>query len=167
MRSLCESDYPSGRPWDTGVMKRPGGRRARDPKVERISQVRLFSACGKRDLARIASLAEEVEAPAGRVLIRQGDRGREAFVISEGRAKVTIRGKKSARLGPGDCFGEMALLHSAPRSATVTAETDMRLLVLGSRQFSTLIEDVPIIGRRILATLAERLREAERVQPYH
>ena len=82
------------------------------------------------------SVAEEIEVPAGRVLIRQGDRGKEAFVIHEGRAKAAIRGKGSAKLQPGDCFGEMALLHSAPRSATVTAETDMRLLVIGSRNSS-------------------------------
>ena len=148
-------------------MRQPGRLRARDPKVERLSQVQLFSACSKRDLSRIARLAEEIEVPAGRVLIRQGELGSEAFVISEGRAKATIRGKGSAKLGPGECFGEMALLHSAPRSATVTAESDMRLLVLGSRQFSALIEEVPAVGRRVLAALAERLREAERVQPHH
>jgi CRP/FNR family transcriptional regulator, cyclic AMP receptor protein len=141
--------------------------RRRDPKLERLSQVQLFSGCSKRDLSRIAGVAEEIEVPAGRVLIRQGSLGREAFVIYEGRAKATIRGKGSAKLGPGECFGEMALLHSAPRSATVTAETDMRLLVLGSREFSTLIEDVPAVGRRVLAALAERVREAERAQPYH
>jgi CRP/FNR family transcriptional regulator, cyclic AMP receptor protein len=147
-------------------MRRPGRRRA-DPKVTRLSQVQLFAACSKRDLSRIAVLTEEIEVPAGRVLTRQGDPGREAFVISEGQAKATIRGKGSVKLGPGECFGEMALLHSAPRSATVTAESDMRLLVLGSREFSTLIEDVPVIGRRVLAAVAERLREAERVQPHH
>jgi CRP/FNR family cyclic AMP-dependent transcriptional regulator len=147
-------------------MKRRSRRRG-DPKLERLSQVQLFSTCSKRDLSHIAALAEEVEVPAGRVLIRQGDPGREAFVISEGRAKATIRGKGSAMMGPGECFGEMALLHSAPRSATVTAETDMRLFVLGSREFSTLLEDSPIIARRVLAALAERLRDAERLQPHH
>jgi CRP/FNR family cyclic AMP-dependent transcriptional regulator len=147
--------------------RRKRGRRRSDPKVERLSAVQLFSACNKRELSRIAALTEEVEVPAGRVLIRQGDPGREAFVISDGRARAAIRGKGSAELGPGECFGEMALLHSAPRSATVTAETDMELLVLGAREFSTLIEDVPIIGRRVLAAVAERLREAERMQPHH
>jgi CRP-like cAMP-binding protein len=147
-------------------MRRPARRRA-DPKITRLSQVSLFSACSKRDLSRIAALAEEIEVPAGRVLIRQGDPGREAFVIAEGRAKATIRGKGSARLGPGECFGEMALLHSAPRSATVTAETEMRLFVLGARQFSTLIDEVPTIRQRVLFALAERLRAAERAQPHH
>ena len=148
-------------------MRRPAARRAPDPKVERLSQVQLFSACSKRDLARIAALAEEVEVPAGRVLMRQGDLGREAFVIADGTAKVTIRGKRSTKLGPGKCFGEMALLHSAPRSATVTAETEMRLFVLGSREFSALIERVPVVGQRVMAALAERVREAERSQPHH
>ena len=148
-------------------MKRPARRRAPDPKVERLSQVQLFSACSKRDLSRIAALAEEVEVPAGRVLMRQGDLGREAFVIADGMAKVTIRGKRSTKLGPGECFGEMALLHSAPRSATVTAESDMRLFVLGSREFSALIERVPVVGQRVMAALAERVREAERPQPHH
>jgi CRP/FNR family cyclic AMP-dependent transcriptional regulator len=148
-------------------MRRPARRRAGDPKVTRLSQVQLFSTCSKRDLSRIAALAEEVEVPAGRVLMRQGDPGREAFVIAEGRAKATIRGKRSAKLGAGQCFGEMALLHSAPRSATVTAESDMRLFVLGSRQFSELIERVPRVGQQVLAALAERLREAEQAQPHH
>ena len=148
-------------------MRRPARRRAPDPKVERLSQVQLFSACTKRDLTLIAALAEEVEVPAGRVLMRQGDLGREAFVIADGRAKVTIRGKRSTKLGPGECFGEMALLHSAPRSATVTAESDMRLFVLGSREFSALIERVPVVGQRVMAALAERLRDAERAQPHH
>ena len=148
-------------------MRRPARRRAPDPKVERLSQVQLFSACSKRDLARIAALAEEVEVPAGRVLMRQGDLGREAFVIADGRAKVTIRGKRSTKLGPGECFGEMALVHRAPRSATVSAESDMRLFVLGSREFSALIERVPVVGRRVMAALAERVREAERAQPHH
>jgi CRP/FNR family cyclic AMP-dependent transcriptional regulator len=147
-------------------MKRPG-RRTPDPKVERLAHVQLLSACNKRELSRIAQLAEEIEVPAGRVLIRQGDPGREAFVICEGRAKATVRGKRSAHLGPGECFGEMALLDAAPRSATVTAESDMQLLVLGSRQFSTLIEDTPVIGRRVLAAVAERVRSAERAQPHH
>jgi CRP/FNR family transcriptional regulator, cyclic AMP receptor protein len=141
--------------------------RTRDPKVERLSKVQLFSACSKRDLSRIAALVEEIEAPAGLVLMRQGDPGREAFVIAAGRAKVTIRGKRSAKLGPGDCFGEMALLHRAPRSATVTAETDMQLFVIGSREFSHLIDTVPSVARRVLAALAERLRAAERAQPHH
>jgi CRP-like cAMP-binding protein len=88
-------------------------------------------------------------------------------VILGGKAKATIRGKKGITMRTGECFGEMALLHSAPRSATVTAESDMHLAVLNSREFSTLIEDVPSVARKVLAAMADRLRDAERPQPYH
>jgi CRP-like cAMP-binding protein len=148
-------------------MKRPAPRRSRDPKVERLSEVQLFSACSKRELARIAALTTEIEVPLGRVLMRQGDPGRECFVIEEGRARVTIRGRKTTMMGPGESFGEMALLHTAPRSATVTAASDMHLLVLNSREFATLLNDVPSVARKVLAAVGERLRNAERAQPHH
>ena len=141
--------------------------RRADPKLTRLSQVQLFSACSKRDLKRIAALSNEIEVSEGTVLIRQGDPGRECFVIESGRAKATIRGKKSQMMGPGEVFGELALLQAAPRSATVTAETDMRLVVLGSREFSTLLEDVPSVARNVLAAMAERLRGTEGAQPHH
>jgi len=138
-----------------------------DPKLKRLAQVQLFSGCSKRDLARIASLSNEVEITSGTVLMRQGEIGHEAFVIEEGRARATVRGKKGSTMGPGECFGEMALLHSASRSATVTAETDMKLLVLGSREFSTLLEDIPRVALKVLAAVAERLRETEGKRPHH
>jgi CRP/FNR family cyclic AMP-dependent transcriptional regulator len=136
-------------------------------KQELIGNVRLFSACSKRELARIASLVDEVDAPKGKVIVRQGDPGRECFVIADGRARATIRGKRSAVLGPGSFFGEMSLLDQGPRSATVTAETDMRLLVLGSREFSSVVNEVPTVAVRMMRGLAERLRSAERSQPQH
>ena len=148
-------------------MARARQRLSRDPKLKRLSQVRLFSTCSRRDLSRIAALTAEIDVPAGRVLMRQGDPGREAFVVEEGTAKATIRGRRSDRIRPGDCFGEMALLHDAPRSATVTAETDMRLLVLSAREFWAMLDEVPSVARKIMAVMAERLREAERAQPHH
>jgi CRP/FNR family cyclic AMP-dependent transcriptional regulator len=135
--------------------------------VELLGNVRLFSTCNRRELARIASLVDEVEAPKGKVIVRQGDPGRECFVITEGRARATIRGKGTAALGPGSFFGEMSLLDQGPRSATVTAETDMRLLVLGSREFSALVNEVPTVAVRMMRGLAERLRSAEPRQPQH
>ena len=146
-------------------MKRRGKRG--DPKVGRLGEVQLFSACSKRDLTRIAALCNEIDVSAGTVLMRQGDPGREAFVIESGTAKASVRGKKSQTMGPGAIFGEMALLHAAPRSATVTAETDMRLVVLGSREFSTMLEDVPGLAPKVLAAVAERLRDTEGKQPSH
>jgi CRP/FNR family cyclic AMP-dependent transcriptional regulator len=145
----------------------PAMARRGDPKVKRLAEVQLFSGCSKRDLARIAALSSEVDIAEGTVLMKQGDVGHEAFVIEKGRAKATVRGKKGSTMGPGECFGEMALLHSAPRSATVTAETDMKLVVLGSREFWTLLEDVPGVALKVLAAVGERLRDNEGKQPHH
>jgi CRP-like cAMP-binding protein len=147
---------------------RPGrSRRDRKSKAELLGNVRLFSACNKRELARIASLVDEVDAPKGRVIVRQGEPGRECFVIADGKARAAIRGKGRTVLGPGSFFGEMSLLDQGPRSATVTAETDMHLLVLGSREFSSLVNEVPTVAVRMMRGLAERLRAAERSQPEH
>jgi CRP/FNR family transcriptional regulator, cyclic AMP receptor protein len=145
-------------------MRRRG---SRDPKLERLSQVQLFSACSKPDLERIAALTTEIEVPAGTVLIREGDPGRECFVIIEGSATAAIPGGESRKMGAGECFGELALLDSAPRSATVTAETDMRLVVLTSREFSTLMDDHPGVRSKVLAAVATRIRRAEHPQPSH
>lgn len=127
----------------------------------------MFAACTKRELSRIAALSDVIEAPEGKVLTRQGDTGWEFFVIVNGKAKASIRGRPSATLGPGSFFGEMALLDHGPRTATVTAETDMDLLVLNARDFSGLLIEAPTVARRMLEVLAERLREAERAQPQH
>jgi CRP/FNR family cyclic AMP-dependent transcriptional regulator len=90
-------------------------RRSRNDKVELLRGVSLFSACSGRELNRIASLADEIDVPPGRTLVRQGDPGREFFVIVEGKAKVSPRGKKALALGPGSGFGELALLDQGPR----------------------------------------------------
>ena len=140
----------------------PFRRGSRNAKVELLRDVSLFSACSNRELARIASLADEIEVPEGKVLIRQGEPGREFFVIVEGKAKVSARGKGAKTLGPGAGIGELSLLDQGPRSATVTAVSDMYLLVLDSRSFSSLIVEVPSVTGKIFRVMAERLREAER-----
>ena len=109
------------------------GRRGRDAKVELLSNVPLFSACSNRDLRRIAALVDEIDVREGHVLIRQGEPGRECFVIAEGKAKATVRGSGSAALGPGDVVGEMSVLDQGPRSATVTAPRCASLSIAGSR----------------------------------
>jgi CRP-like cAMP-binding protein len=146
---------------------RPRRGTPRDTKIKRLSQVSLFSACSKRDLQRIASLADEVDVPADTVLMRKGEPGHEAFVIERGRAKAVVPGKGAVVMGPGECFGELALIHRAPRSATVTTETDCRLLVIASREFSSLMDSVPSMARKVLAAMADRIREAERPQVHH
>ena len=140
----------------------PFRRGSRNAKVELLRGVSLFSACSNRELTRIASLADEIAVPEGRVLIRQGEPGREFFVIVRGKARVSARGKKAKTLGPGAGMGELALLDQGPRSATVTAASDMYLLVLDSRSFSSLIAEVPSVAGKIFRVMAERLRESER-----
>jgi CRP/FNR family cyclic AMP-dependent transcriptional regulator len=142
-------------------------RRNKDAKLRLLNGIPLFSACSKRDLSRIASLVDQIEVPKGKVLTRQGDPGRECFVVCSGRAKATIRGRRSISLGPGSFFGEMSLLDQGPRSATITAQSDMELLVLDSRSFSSLVDGVPTVGRRVMRSMAERLREAQRGDPAH
>jgi CRP/FNR family transcriptional regulator, cyclic AMP receptor protein len=139
----------------------PFRRNSRNAKVELLRGVSLFSACSGRELTRIASLADEIAVPEGRVLIRQGKPGTEFFVIVEGKAKASARGKRARTLGPGAGFGEMALLDQGPRSATVTAQSDMYLLVLDSRSFFSLIEEVPSVANKIFRVMAARLRDAE------
>ncbi|HVL81664.1 MAG TPA: cyclic nucleotide-binding domain-containing protein, partial [Actinomycetota bacterium] len=102
-----------------------------------------------------------VEVPAGTVLTREGSPGREAFVIAEGRASVTLDGRAMAELGPGAFFGEMALLDRGPRSATVEALTPMTLFVLDARSFSSLLAETPSVVRKMLQTVAVRLRAYE------
>ena len=141
-------------------------RQSRDAKIRLLSGVALFSTCAKHELRRIASLADEIEAPEGKTLAREGDTGAEFFVVVEGTATATRRGRKVGTIGPGSFFGELALLDQGPRAATVTADTDMQLLVLTSRAFFDLVDELPSVNRKILAGMAERLRAAERA-PTH
>ena len=96
------------------------------------------------------------------MLVDQGDAGREAFVIIEGTATVKRNGRKVGTLGPGDAIGELALLDHGPRTATVTADTDMTVLVLSAREFSGVIEEVPGLAHKLLVELAARVRELDR-----
>ncbi|MGH9086957.1 MAG: cyclic nucleotide-binding domain-containing protein [Acidimicrobiales bacterium] len=126
-----------------------------------LSKIWLFSTCSARELRTVRRALEEVAVSQGRVLTEEGTIGREFFFIVEGRASVRRGNRKVATLGAGDYFGELALLDRKPRSATVTADTDMRLLVLGQRQFNGLLDAVPALGRKLLAAMAGRLREAD------
>lgn len=137
-------------------------RRGRDRKVEVLGKVQLFSECNARELSRIASLADEIEVDKGTVLTREGVPGRECFVVSSGKARCTLRGKKLATFGPGDIFGEMSLLDNEPRSTTITAESDMVLFVVDSRSFWGLCEEAPSVTRKIMKAIAQRLRRVEK-----
>lgn len=130
-------------------------------KVELIRHTPLFEHCSKKDLAQIAQIADELDLRAGKVLIREGDRGREFFVIVSGEVEVRRKGRKVATLGPGTFFGEMALLSQAPRSATVTALTPLDVLVIMDRAFVGLLDRMPEIWLKVARALAERVHADE------
>ncbi len=131
---------------------------ARDQYLDTLAQVPLFSACSKRDLQKIAKASDEVSVSEGRVLVEQGTTGREFYVLLDGQATVRRNGRKVDTLGPGSPFGELALLDRGPRTATVIADTPLRVLVLGQREFSGVIDEVPGLAHKILASLASRIR---------
>jgi CRP-like cAMP-binding protein len=124
-----------------------------------LAEVPLFSACSRKDLQNIARRVEHVDAPAGKELVREGSAGAEFFVILDGTAEVSRRGRRVATLGPGSFFGDLALLDRAPRNATVTAVTPMKLAVLGQREFASMIDELPGFAQKLLTGLAHRLRE--------
>jgi CRP-like cAMP-binding protein len=128
-----------------------------DPKIAAMSKVPLFARCSKRELETIASLADEVDLPAGKVLTAEGDRGREFFVLLEGSAGVRSDGRELASLGEGDFFGEIALVTDKARTATVTATTQMRALVITDRAFRELLRNSPEIQGKVLEAVADRL----------
>jgi CRP/FNR family transcriptional regulator, cyclic AMP receptor protein len=134
---------------------------ARSSYVDHLASVSLFSACSKQDLQAVARSSDEIDLAEGRTLCEQGRVGQEAFVILEGTADVIRSGKKIASLGPGACFGELALLDHGPRTATVVAATDLKVLVIGAREFAALLDDVPPIARKLLKSLATRIRELD------
>ena len=131
---------------------------ARQTHLDHLASVSLFSACSKKELQAVAKASDEVALPAGKVLCEQGSIGREAFVILEGTAGVRINGKPVTTLGPGACVGEMALLDHGPRTATVVADTDLNVLVIGAREFAGIVDEVPAIAHKLLRALATRVR---------
>ena len=133
------------------------------PKALDLKTIWLFSSCTASELRKIRSSLDEIEVPKGKVLVEEGRIGLEFFIVVTGKAVVTRNGKRVATLGPGDHFGELALLDRRPRSASVTSETDLDVLVLSQRQFNGLLQSVPTIGRKMLAAMANRLREADAV----
>jgi CRP-like cAMP-binding protein len=132
-----------------------------DARIDRLAEVSLFRACSHSELRELARITTELEAPAGAVLCREGATGTDCFVVVEGEVRVTIAGDEVDTLGPGGFFGEMALLDGGPRVATVTALTDLRLLVLSRQEFASLLATVPSVCRRMLAAIGARLRLAD------
>jgi CRP-like cAMP-binding protein len=132
-----------------------------DRKLELLRDVPLFSDLNSRDLAELGGLVDEVDVSAGKVLCQEGSRGDEFFVIVDGNVRVERQGRELAVLGPGQFLGEVALVDEGPRTATATATTDGHLLVIGHREFHSLMDRFPSIETCVLRSLARRVRELD------
>ena len=129
----------------------------KDVKVEMISRVPLFATCSKTELRKVASLADEIDLPAGTRLTKEGASGKEFVVIVNGRADVVRHGKKLRSLGNGDFLGEIALVTGTPRTATVTTTEPTRALVIAAPAFRTLLRNTPSMQLKVLDAVASRL----------
>jgi CRP-like cAMP-binding protein len=132
-------------------------RLGKDGKVELLKKVPLFSKLGKDALHDVAQIADELDLPAGKEMATEGDRGREFFVLLSGEAEVTKGGQQINTMKEGDFFGEVALVTKMPRTATVTATTNVDVLVITERAFDSLLKKQPEIGRAVAEALAERV----------
>ena len=135
---------------------------SKNEKVELFKRIPLFAECTRAELVEIALNADEREAPEGDRLTEEGERGREFFMLVEGAVAVRRGGRKLADLGPGDWFGEIAILTYKPRTATVTATSPVRLLVISDRTFRRVVETTPRIALKVLRNVAERLEHDAR-----
>jgi len=131
----------------------------RDAYIAHLTNVPIFSACSRDELRRVARRTTDIPVAEGQVLVKEGERGLEFFVIVSGRAEVSRSGQKVGELGPGDFFGELALLIDAERNATVTALTPMETIVLGRREFEAALCEAPHMTRKIMSGMARRLAE--------
>jgi CRP-like cAMP-binding protein len=125
--------------------------------VTDLRRVELFASLSKRELEQLARWTDEVSVPAGRELATEGRFAHEFFVIVDGNAEVVKEGERIAELGPGDFFGEIALLETDRRTASVIAASDMRLIVMFAREFKAMEHDMPDVAERIRAAIRERL----------
>jgi CRP-like cAMP-binding protein len=134
---------------------------ARQNHLDYLASVSLFSACSKRELQAVAKRTDAVTLPAGRSPCEQGTVGREAYVIMSGTAEVRRNKKKVADIGPGTCVGELALLDHKPRTASIIATSDLKVLVIGVREFAAIVDEVPPIMHKLMKSMASKIRELD------
>ncbi len=135
-----------------------------DAQTELLQQVPLFSELDRRELETIARSMKERTYSAGETIANEGSGAIGFFVIAEGEASVSVRGEERGRLGAGDYFGEIALIDEGARSATVTAETDLRCYSLARWEFRPLARENASVSWKLLEGLAKKLRAAERAE---
>lgn len=132
-----------------------------DPKLALLRAVPLFARLGPAEMQRVGQLFDDIEVPAGKVLMRQGELGAEMFVVSSGRLRAERDGRQLGEHGPGGWVGEMALLGEGRRTATVTAVEPSRLFVIAHREFHSLLDGMPAVRQAIYECVADRIRQLE------
>jgi CRP/FNR family transcriptional regulator, cyclic AMP receptor protein len=132
-----------------------------DARIRHLQRVPLFSGFDEAELRRVAELSRIAEVPAGTVVTQMGEPGDSFFLIIDGAVEVRTPVGAGSQLQPGDFFGEMSLLDGEPRSATIVASTDLRLLIVDRSHFWRLLEQTPDLVRRILTILSRRVRRLE------
>ena len=132
---------------------------SQDTKVEGLKGVPLFEGLSHKELVQLERVCEDLAVEPGKVLCQEGEVGHEFFVIVDGTVQVTRQGRPVATLGGGDFLGEIALVTELPRTATVTAETPVRLFVLTHREFHAVLDQNPNVERKVLRALGRRLAE--------
>ena len=130
--------------------------------VDHLRGIHLFQGFARRDLEKIARVSEVVDMPAGTVLTEEGSPGHEAYVLLEGEVIIKRNGRKVSELSQGSILGELSLLDKGPRTATAICETDCRLLLLTQPTFLGVVDQVPALSQKLLASLAGRIRDLDR-----
>lgn len=130
---------------------------ARDEKLQQLRRVPLFSRMGSRDIERLGQLADEVTVGMDEILAQEGHHGDEFFIVLDGRLTVLDGRRPIRELGPGDFFGEIALLDGHRRTATVRADGMTRLLVIGHREFNALMDEFPSVREAVMLAVEDRV----------
>jgi CRP-like cAMP-binding protein len=139
---------------------------ARDEKLDLLHRIPLFSGFDRRRLERLGMLADEVDVPSGKVLMRQGESGADMMVLVRGSVAVERDGARINTLGPGDFFGEIALVDGGPRTATITTEEPSTLLVITHRDFHAMMDEFPEVADQVMNALANRVRTLDPDSPH-
>jgi CRP-like cAMP-binding protein len=133
----------------------------RNEYLDHLARVPLFAGCNKTELKSLAKRTSDIKVDPGQVIIRENQGAYEFFIVVDGQAEVTRDGKRVATLGPGDFFGELALLDRGLRDATVAALTAMEIIVLPQWDFEQALDEAPRMTRKLLAGMARRLRNLD------
>jgi CRP-like cAMP-binding protein len=128
---------------------------------ELLAKVPLFKDLSKMHLQRIAQLTTRLDLPAGKELTKEGEFGHEFLTVLDGQVEVRHGDKVIAERGPGEFFGEIALLDHRPRTATVVAKTPVTVEVIGQREFATMLADEPDVASQLMSTMSQRLQELD------